>query len=174
MKYNYKHEKGATLNNRQEQSFTIKKGTTFSLEENATGSIVVDSKGNQFRLPKEMAAKLIERSEIVNETESFLDKIKRVIPVAEEYLKEAINEGMDNYIKMNGSYFQGIVVDVGPKYTRLSVKSGGQQSAWCFIDNETEQLWKPASYKAPTKNFARGTLDNLLDRKFVRSHKHGF
>tara|TARA_Y100001951_G_C11161049_1_gene194796 strand:- start:8 stop:469 length:462 start_codon:yes stop_codon:yes gene_type:complete len=63
---------------------------------------------------------------------------------------------------------EGIRVEVGSKYTKIFTGS----SIWGFIVNENDSvkciksgcyfsrgdLLKPASYKAPTRNFARGNI----------------
>lgn len=66
-------------------------------------------------------------------------------------------------------------VNEGKKYLKIvrgcSVSS--QDSVWCFID-ESGNILKPASWSAPTKNFARGTVDDLANENFITNHIYGF
>lgn len=68
----------------------------------------------------------------------------------------------------------------GAKYIRVArfstfdgVEIPCSGSAWCFIDAQGN-IWKPANYKAPTKNFTRGTIQDLESEEFVRKYRYGF
>lgn len=63
----------------------------------------------------------------------------------------------------------------GKKYTKITrgMSQGGGVSVWCFIDEEGN-IWKPASFNAPTKNFPRGKVEQLLDREFFKQNLYGF
>jgi hypothetical protein len=52
-----------------------------------------------------------------------------------------------------------VELDRGPKYVRMwRVTVGiGSRSAFAFIDKEGN-IWKPAGWKGPTKNFPRGNV----------------
>lgn len=57
----------------------------------------------------------------------------------------------------------------GRKYIRIVQEdpdSGDHRSVVCFVERSTGLIWKPASWKAPTKNFSRGNIreDNALAR----------
>lgn len=99
------------------------------------------------------------------------NKLKETLEVLEKVSKR---DGSDNYytIKVEN-------VKSGAKYIRVVkyLTRKGQElingSAWCFIDAEGK-IWKPASYKAPVKNFTRGTIDDLLNPEFVYNYRYGF
>jgi len=47
----------------------------------------------------------------------------------------------------------------GRRYVRVvRVDSGDQRSAHCFIDRTNGDVLKPAGWKGPAKNFARGNI----------------
>ena len=57
----------------------------------------------------------------------------------------------------------------GRKYVRIVKEdpdSGHHRSVVCFVERSTGFIWKPASWKGPTKNFSRGHIraDNPLIR----------
>lgn len=54
-----------------------------------------------------------------------------------------------------------VVYKIGKKYARCFVSNGGQAfgSVWCFIDLETGDIYKPASYAVPAKH-SRGNIAN--------------
>lgn len=54
-----------------------------------------------------------------------------------------------------------VVYKIGKKYARCFVSNGGQPfgSVWCFIDLETGDIYKPASYAVPAKH-SRGNIAN--------------
>lgn len=58
---------------------------------------------------------------------------------------------------------------VGKKYVRIVRGT----SAYCFIDFETGQIWKPASYAAPALNFPRSSLFNEVSDWERRIHRFG-
>jgi hypothetical protein len=47
---------------------------------------------------------------------------------------------------------------IGPKYVRIATIHGTGRSVLVFIVRETGDILKPASWKAPEKNFARGNI----------------
>ena len=52
----------------------------------------------------------------------------------------------------------------GGKYFRV-FQEDRQQIVWFFVDKEEGNIWKPAGWKAPAKNFPRGNIlqDNAKD-----------
>ena len=73
----------------------------------------------------------------------------------------------------NSSFVYVFEAHVGRKYTKITHGYAGSRSAWCFIDAEGN-LWKPATYNAPTKNFSRGKVQDLYNKQFVLDHIYGF
>jgi hypothetical protein len=56
---------------------------------------------------------------------------------------------------------------VGGKYYKVAKRGDGpnNESVWFFVDKEEGNIWKPAGWKAPAKNFPRGNIlsDNAKD-----------
>jgi hypothetical protein len=53
----------------------------------------------------------------------------------------------------------GIEFEPGSKYVKVvKISSGGSRSVHSFVEKETGNIWKAASWKAPAKNFARGNV----------------
>lgn len=48
--------------------------------------------------------------------------------------------------------------DNGPKWVRIWIRDGSSRSCFGFVDKETGHLWKSAGWKAPERNFPRGSL----------------
>ena len=57
-----------------------------------------------------------------------------------------------------------IKVYPGGKYYKISKKEkrSSSESVWFFVSKEDGLIWKPASWKAPARNFPRG---NILEDK---------
>lgn len=49
----------------------------------------------------------------------------------------------------------------GRKYYRI-VRNSGQLSVYCFVDFDGN-IWFPASWNAPAKNFQRGHIDKVIE-----------
>lgn len=73
----------------------------------------------------------------------------------------------------NSPFVYEFNASIGRKYIKITRGYGGSNSAWCFIDADG-MLWKPASYNAPTKNFPRGTIEDLRNEQFVMNNIYGF
>jgi hypothetical protein len=59
------------------------------------------------------------------------------------------------------------VVETGKKYHKvIFVDGGGSRSVHCFIDKQTGQIYKSASWKAPAKG-VRYDLRVITDREYV-------
>ena len=53
----------------------------------------------------------------------------------------------------------GVEFEPGSKYVKVvKISSGGSRSVHSFVEKETGNIWKAASWKAPAKNFARGNV----------------
>lgn len=75
----------------------------------------------------------------------------------EEMLKEHYDE------KYSNLQVPKIKVYPGSKYYKIAkVINSYQESVWFFVSKEDGLIWKPASWKAPARNFARG---NILEDK---------
>lgn len=60
------------------------------------------------------------------------------------------------FIKQHGTV--GFKYDIGSKYVRVwSTLSNGQDSCYCFVDRETGDIYKSASWRAPAKH-SRGNI----------------
>ena len=56
-----------------------------------------------------------------------------------------------------------VKVKEGGKYYKVFKSDGGyNEYVWFFVSKEDGLIWKPASWKAPARNFARG---NILEDK---------
>jgi hypothetical protein len=59
------------------------------------------------------------------------------------------------------------VIETGKKYHKvIFVDGGGSRSVHCFIDKQTGQMYKSASWKAPAKG-VRYDLRVITDREYV-------
>jgi len=50
--------------------------------------------------------------------------------------------------------------DIGPKYIRIVKSDGSSRSVYCFVERATGDIWYPASWKGPAKNFTRGNVND--------------
>ena len=79
--------------------------------------------------------------------ETFADALKRFI----EYLQEIMDtENFTFPVKIHTKH--------GKKYIKVIREYAGQNAAYCFIDTETGNIYKPAGWKAPEKNHVRGNI----------------
>lgn len=58
----------------------------------------------------------------------------------------------------------------GSKYVRIVRASGSSSSVHCFVEKSTGKIWKAASWKAPAKNFSRGSIFELPQRNSALLH----
>ena len=90
-----------------------------------------------------------------------------------EYLTECLLEVLNNQWKVNGiesghSVYTQLEMEIGRKYIKVwsylvvgdERKSG--RSCWMFVDKNTGEVYKPASYKAPAKGI-RFNIEQLAD-----------
>ena len=67
----------------------------------------------------------------------------------------------------NGECPIDYVIETGKKYHKvIFVDGGGSRSVHCFIDKQTGQMYKSASWKAPAKG-VRYDLRVITDREYV-------
>ena len=53
----------------------------------------------------------------------------------------------------------GVEFEPRSKYVKVvKISAGGSRSVHSFVEKETGNIWKAASWKAPAKNFARGNV----------------
>lgn len=81
----------------------------------------------------------------------------------------AINNGIQQYAEEfdhmtysetdPASYFKPVWMTTGKKNVKIWIGSGCSTSIYCFVDIETGDILKAASYKAPAKG-ARGNIYN--------------
>ena len=92
-----------------------------------------------------------------------------------QFLTEALIEVLNNEWKVlsleNGrSVYTQLEIEVGRKYIKVwsYLMSGGERtngnSCWMFVDKNTGECYKPASYKAPAK-IVRFNLLNIASRE---------
>ncbi len=83
--------------------------------------------------------------------------------MVEERLPEWIEEAqamMERHYNRVGMPNQcpQVYIDGGRKYIKVAKRGYGSNSVWCFIRAEDGAILKAASWKAPAKNFARGSI----------------
>ena len=94
-----------------------------------------------------------------------------------EYLTECLIEVLNNEWKVNGiesgrSVYTQLEYEVGRKYIKVwsYLMSGGERtngnSCWMFVDKNTGEVYKPASYKAPAKG-VRYLITQLADNPHI-------
>lgn len=65
---------------------------------------------------------------------------------------------MDTTGKNGGDPLFDVRFELGSKYIRVVTQNYNSRSAHSFIEKENGVIWKSASWKAPAKNFSRGTI----------------
>ena len=94
-----------------------------------------------------------------------------------EYLTECLIEVLNNEWKVNGiesgrSVYTQLEIEEGRKYIKVwsYLMSGGERtngnSCWMFVDKNTGECYKPASYKAPAKH-VRYLITQLADNPHI-------
>ena len=94
-----------------------------------------------------------------------------------EYLTECLIEVLNNQWKVDSiesgrSVYTQLEYEVGRKYIKVwsYLVSGGERlngnSCWMFVDKNTGECYKPASYKAPAK-YVRYLITQLADNPHI-------
>jgi len=94
-----------------------------------------------------------------------------------EYLTECLLEVLNNEWKVNAlesghSVYTQLEYEVGRKYIKVwsYLVSGGERlngnSCWMFVDKNSGECYKPASYKAPAKG-VRYLITQLADNPHI-------
>ena len=94
-----------------------------------------------------------------------------------EYLTECLLEVLNNEWKVNAlesghSVYTQLEYEVGRKYIKVwsYLVSGGERlngnSCWMFVDKNSGECYKPASYKAPAKH-VRYLITQLADNPHI-------
>ena len=94
-----------------------------------------------------------------------------------EFLTEALIEVLNNEWKVlslenNRSVYTQLEMEIGRKYIKVwsYLVSGGERlngnSCWMFVDKNTGEVYKPASYKAPAKG-VRYLITQLVDNPHI-------
>lgn len=93
-----------------------------------------------------------------------MKKVSDELAVALIGYKDAI---ISSYLNVTESTFTDHCVefDIGNKYVKVFFKPWNSKNSFkrhihSFIDKSTGDIWKAATYKAPTKNFPRGNVLN--------------
>ena len=73
----------------------------------------------------------------------------------------AQNVILDEFTRLGYSNPPKLTITEGRKFTKIirEESNGGQKSVFCFVDNETGDILKPASWKVPAKH-PRGNILN--------------
>ena len=101
-----------------------------------------------------------------------------------EYLTECLVEVLNNQWKVDSiesgrSVYTQLEYEVGRKYIKiLSYLVGDEgrirgRSCWMFVDKNTGECYKPASYKAPAKG-VRYLITQLADNPHICDPYHSF
>lgn len=61
-------------------------------------------------------------------------------------------------------YTKAFGFDVGSKFIRVFADRGSQKSAYCFVDRETGDIYKTASWGKPALNCPRGNVYDGMNR----------
>ena len=95
-----------------------------------------------------------------------------------QFLTEALIEVLNNQWKVNAiesnrSVYHQLEVEEGRKYLKVWERfitngdiDGGSRSCWMFVDKNTGECYKPASYKAPAKG-VRYLITQLADNPHI-------
>jgi hypothetical protein len=94
-----------------------------------------------------------------------------------QFLTEALIEVLNNEWKVNAiesgrSLYHQLEMEIGRKYIKVweRLERGGEEdpsrSCWMFVDKNTGECYKPASYKAPAKG-VRYLITQLADNPHV-------
>ena len=94
-----------------------------------------------------------------------------------QFLTEALievlnNEWKVNAIESNRSVYHQLEVEEGRKYLKVwdlfvvGVRDNRGRSCWMFVDKNTGEVYKPASYKAPAKG-VRYLITQLADNPHI-------
>ena len=94
-----------------------------------------------------------------------------------QFLTEALIEVLNNEWKVNGiesgrSVYNQLEMEIGRKYIKVwdYLVVGGERksgrSCWMFVDKNTGECYKPASYKAPAQG-VRYLITQLADNPHV-------
>jgi malonyl CoA-acyl carrier protein transacylase len=91
-----------------------------------------------------------------------------------EYVAKLTRAAVDHYSREYAAHFANVDVfyEIGPGkvYNRIArcerIRKTGEiitRSAHAFVKREDGTIWKPAGWKGPAKNFARGNVYELAD-----------
>ena len=94
-----------------------------------------------------------------------------------QFLTEALIEVLNNEWKVNGiesgrSVYTQLEIEEGRKYIKVwsYLMTGGERtsgrSCWMFVDKNSGECYKPASYKAPAKG-VRYLITQLADNPHI-------
>ena len=93
-----------------------------------------------------------------------MKKVSDELAVALIGYKDAIISSYVN-VTESTSIDHGVEFDIGNKYVKVffrpwDSKKSVKKYIHSFIDKSTGEIWKAATYKAPTKNYPRGNVLN--------------
>lgn len=82
-------------------------------------------------------------------------------PELQTFIEAAQAEVTADYRMFSPDYMQGVPklsLQLGKRYARIVSESGGQRSAFGFVDMLSGDVLKSAGWKGPTNNFTRGNI----------------
>lgn len=99
--------------------------------------------------------------------ENFKELLNAYVAIMETKHKERDDKQYPDLQKTFGQYTK-FRVDMGKRFAKIIIISGGQASVHCFVEIENGDIHKAATFKAPQKNGVRGNLTNITRPIFGR------
>jgi len=91
---------------------------------------------------------------------NFKELLDSYVAVLEAKHKERDDREYKSLQETFGQYTK-FRVDMGKKFAKIVIISGGQSAVHCFVEIENGNIHKAATFRAPQKNGIRGNLTNI-------------
>lgn len=105
----------------------------------------------------------IQNPEMKKALEVYLNHIKQDYIKWETTTTKSLTYGEQICAEQVKEFEEGLKVETGKKYYKVIQRN----SVHCFVDQQGF-IWKPASWRGPTKNFNRG---NVFNQETYRGHR---